>query len=227
MKPKFHTGHSLGLIVVGCSLAGLSTQSALAINYTWDGGGGDANWGTAANWNPDGAPTPSSGNSLIFAGTTLLTPINNYGDGDDFQNITFSAGAGAFTISTTGFAGPGTFNNFTGGLTINGGILLLSGVFLNLTHSSTDIVGSLTLGGVLQSNGVYDASNSGGRITGTSAIQVGALGGFALWSSINAGGQASNLDFDNDGVENEVEYFMGQTGSSFTANPGIVNNKVT
>ena len=173
-------------------------------------------------------------------------------------------GAGTETLkSTTGFAGPGTFNNFTGGLTINGGTLLLSdagngklinslscdpnitattanlalettllantqtlakiiggsgnvvvtaanlgtivlsqantysgnttvaggtlslttaslsntgalsvasGAFLILTHSSTDIVGSLTLGGVLQPNGVYDASNSGGRITGTGVI---------------------------------------------------------
>jgi len=28
-------------------------------------------------------------------------------------------------------------------------------------------------------------------------------------------------------VKNGVEYFMGQTGSTFTANPGIVNNKIT
>ncbi|MES2921035.1 MAG: autotransporter-associated beta strand repeat-containing protein [Verrucomicrobiota bacterium] len=53
------------------------------------------------------------------------------------------------------------------------------------------------------------------------------IAGYASWAGTNAGGQASNLDFDNDGVRNGVEYFMGATGSSFTANPGIVNNKVT
>lgn len=230
-------------------------------------------------------------------------------------------GLGTQTLkSTTAFAGPGTFNNFTGGLTINGGTLLLSdagngklinslacdpalnsatatlalentlaantqtlgkvisgignvlvtaanvgtivlnqsntysgntsvaggtlgltnpglsntghvtvaaGAFLNLTHTETDVVGSLTLDGVLQPAGVYDASNSGGRITGTGKIQVGTVSGFALWSSINAGGQAADLDFDHDGVKNGVEYFMGETGSTFTANPGIVNNTVT
>ena len=30
-----------------------------------------------------------------------------------------------------------------------------------------------------------------------------------------------------DGVTNGVEYFMGATGSSFTANPGLVNGSVT
>lgn len=151
-----------------------------------------------------------SGNVVVTAanlGTIVLSQANTYSG-----NTTVAGG----TLSLT-----------TASLSNTGALSVASGAFLNLTHSSTDIVGSLTLGGVLQPNGVYDASNSGGRITGTGAIQVGALGGFALWSSINAGGQASNLDFDNDGVENGVEYFMGQTGSSFTANPGIVNNKVT
>ena len=47
-------------------------------------------------------------------------------------------------------------------------------------------------------------------------------GGFDAWASANgATGQTSQQDHDNDGVENGVEYFMGQTGSSFTAMPGL------
>lgn len=151
-----------------------------------------------------------SGNVVVTAanvGTIVLSQANTY--------------SGNTTVSG------GTLGLTTASLSNTGAVSVASGAFLNLTHNSTDIVGSLTLGGVLQPNGVYDASNSSGRITGTGKIQVGSLSGFALWSSINAGGQAANLDYDNDGVKNGVEYFMGQTGSSFTANPGIVNNKVT
>jgi len=52
-------------------------------------------------------------------------------------------------------------------------------------------------------------------------------GGYTAWAATNAGGQAANLDYDHDGVSNGVEYFMGKTGSSFTANPSVAGGKVT
>lgn len=52
-------------------------------------------------------------------------------------------------------------------------------------------------------------------------------GGYADWADDNAGGQTADLDFDNDGVSNGVEYFMGETGTSFTPNPGIVAGTIT
>jgi hypothetical protein len=45
--------------------------------------------------------------------------------------------------------------------------------------------------------------------------------GYEGWAENYAGNQAADLDFDNDGVPNGVEYFMGEIGSTFTANPGI------
>ena len=45
--------------------------------------------------------------------------------------------------------------------------------------------------------------------------------GFATWAATNAPGQTPDQDHDNDGVENGIEYFMGETGSSFTAMPGL------
>jgi autotransporter-associated beta strand protein len=48
--------------------------------------------------------------------------------------------------------------------------------------------------------------------------------GYASWAAINAGGQDPNLDFDLDGVQNGVEFFMGETGSTFTANPAVVTS---
>jgi hypothetical protein len=44
-------------------------------------------------------------------------------------------------------------------------------------------------------------------------------GTYGAWASANAGGQTADLDFDGDGVANGLEYFMGETGSTFTANP--------
>jgi hypothetical protein len=49
---------------------------------------------------------------------------------------------------------------------------------------------------------------------------------YAAWATENAGSQAANLDWDNDGVSNGVEFFMG-AASGFTANPGLVGSTVT
>ena len=50
--------------------------------------------------------------------------------------------------------------------------------------------------------------------------------GYAPWADTNAGGQTIDLDYDNDGVSNGVEYFMN-AAPGFTANPGFVGNTVT
>jgi hypothetical protein len=51
-------------------------------------------------------------------------------------------------------------------------------------------------------------------------------GAYASWATANAGGQTANLDYDNDGVPNGVEYFMN-AAPGFTANPGLVGNTVS
>jgi hypothetical protein len=50
---------------------------------------------------------------------------------------------------------------------------------------------------------------------------------YAFWASRNAGGQTADLDWDNDGVTNGVEYFMN-AAPGFTANPVLdSSNKIT
>ena len=44
---------------------------------------------------------------------------------------------------------------------------------------------------------------------------------YSTWASTNAPGQTPDQDYDHDGVQNGIEYFMGKTGSSFTAMPGL------
>jgi len=62
---------------------------------TWDGGGDDALWSNATNWVGDVAPTLPA--SLIFAGSTRLTPANDLTEAT-VTNLAFAAGAGAFTL---------------------------------------------------------------------------------------------------------------------------------
>jgi hypothetical protein len=49
---------------------------------------------------------------------------------------------------------------------------------------------------------------------------------YADWAATNAGGQTAELDWDNDGVTNGVEFFMN-AAPGVTANPGLVDNTVT
>jgi autotransporter-associated beta strand protein len=53
---------------------------------TWDGGGTDNNWTTAANWVGDVAPQP--GDDLVFPdGVSRLTNANNFPAGTEFNSI--------------------------------------------------------------------------------------------------------------------------------------------
>ncbi|MES2920606.1 MAG: autotransporter-associated beta strand repeat-containing protein [Verrucomicrobiota bacterium] len=52
--------------------------------------------------------------------------------------------------------------------------------------------------------------------------------GYSGWAATNAGGQTKDLDFDNDGVANGIEYFMGLLlGNGFTASPALTGGTVT
>ena len=105
----------------------------------------------------------------------------------------------------------------------------------NLNYVGTKVVASLTLGGVPKTvAGTYGSVASGATFQDDTYFTTGSTGtvtvasGFSGWASTNAPGQTPGQDYDNDGVENGMEYFMGQTGSSFTAMPGLdATNKVT
>ena len=80
----------------------LAFPSAMRAQNSWNGGGGDNNWGTGANW-VGGAPTPGTTSDIAFAGTTRTNPFNNYTAYDDFRNVLFASGAGTFSVTGTRF----------------------------------------------------------------------------------------------------------------------------
>ena len=63
---------------------------------------------------------------------------------------------------------------------------------------------------------------SGGQTDTLRLVYLGGNAAYAIWSATHAGSQKPDLDFDNDGVPNGVEFFIGQTGSAFTAIPSLV-----
>jgi autotransporter-associated beta strand protein len=108
-----------------------------------------------------------------------------------------------------------------------------SGATLDLNFSGTDTVKNLFIGATQQAAGVYGALSSGAQfeiaqISGTGTITVTrGPGGYSTWAESNAGDQLPDLDFDQDGVSNGVEYFLNAP-AGFTANPQLnASNTIT
>ncbi len=118
------------------------------------------------------------------AGITGTTRINKTGNG-----TVLLPGSHSYTGNTIVDAGTLTLDSpfLADGSTVS----IDDDAFLNLTHADYDFVNSLVLDGVaVTANGIYDSSNTGGRITGSGKIVV-FSGGLNRWTG------ASDLSWDN------------------------------
>ena len=198
--------------------------------------------GTSANDLSLGANTVSLG---AAAGTTRTITTNGSATltvGGIISNGTTANGlikAGTGVLSLTGA------NTYTGDTTVNAGVLAVNGNAIANTNkliinggkvspTGTEVVDTLYFGATQQALGTWGATGSTAthiddtHFTGTGVVSVtnGPVG-YASWGDVYAPGQTIDQDHDNDGVANGIEYFMGQIGSSFTANPAPVNGTVT
>ena len=106
------------LACVGFSLLALAT-SAWGVTRTWDGGGGDNAWGTAANWSSDTVPATNDQARLVPL-TVPIQLVSNQIVGDlqfsGTPNATMVEGLGqTLTIATGKISGNGNGSQ-TGGL---------------------------------------------------------------------------------------------------------------
>jgi len=148
------------------------------------------------------------------------------------------SGTGTLTLSGT--------NTYTGATTVRGGTLVINGSSLADASSlvidggvvactGSEVVDTLFFGSIQQVAGTWGSTLSTAthkddtRFSGTGVVVVttGAGGQYSTWAATHAGGGSPDDDHDGDGVRNGVEYFMNATGSTFTANPGVVAGKVT
>jgi fibronectin-binding autotransporter adhesin len=85
-------------------LFALRTPAAAQTTYTWNGGGANGNWSTAANWGGT-APVSSLTDTIIaLAGATnTSTTIDaSYGATLQIRGLSFAAGASPFTVASAG-----------------------------------------------------------------------------------------------------------------------------
>ena len=115
-----------------------------------------------------------------------------------------------YTNNTTSTPGNKACDNTAG---IIGDSWVLGNNYVLFEDVVPDVNGKITIDGY--SSGGYRLPLSGFQL-----VEVVAANDYNAWATTN-GATTPDQDHDNDGVENGVEYFMGQTGSSFTAMNGL------
>ncbi|MBA3784063.1 MAG: VCBS repeat-containing protein [Acidobacteria bacterium] len=143
---------------------------------TWDGGGANGNWSTAANWVGDVAPV--AGDNLVFPATAAqFSTINN------LSTFTFSS----LTIEGGNYTIGGNTLNLTNGLTVNGGtqalntlVVIANSQTFRAAQNSTVTIGILFIASgfpnpftlTLDGEGIFGI----GIITGTGSLTKNGLG---------------------------------------------------
>ena len=151
--------------ILRTTIAAVCTVYACTANaavFTWDGGGADNNWQTAANWVGDVAPDSDGTASLVFAGGAAKTTANNFPAGTAFASLALNNTA-AFTLSGNGITltGPLTAATTAAAITDTLALPVALGGDLAITADSNH---AITSSGVI--SGPYGLTKSGaGNLT--------------------------------------------------------------
>lgn len=173
--------------------------TATAQNFTWDGGGGDGNWSTAANW-AGTAPGNNFVDDVIFNNAVNLNSNNDLTGGrvTGTRALYFQDGAGAFVL---------TGNAITAGGNIESRSAANPVVDLNLILNGTRRITERNGGGIIVSGVI---SETGGSRELQIATVLGAEGNATGVTLSGANtytgdtrvlfGSTLNLDFDRAGA---------------------------
>jgi fibronectin-binding autotransporter adhesin len=197
------------------------------------------------------APNEYTGPTSVEAGSLIINGDHSGATG--ITSVDFGAGLGGDGIINAatyadGAEFPWTVADWTaaptldaGSVTIDGELTVVVGenalanftdadaTFTILSASSLTVTTPAALAvdasAFTSGDGTWDVQQNGNTLE--LVYTAAAAGGYTDWADAYASGQSADLDHDNDGVSNGVEYFMGETGSTFTANPGVIDGKVT
>jgi fibronectin-binding autotransporter adhesin len=174
---------------------------------TWDGGGGNDLWSTAANWSGDVAPLVDD--YLVFAGTTRLTPSNDYTADTRFGSITFNNTAGAFTLSGNRITLGGSITNSDADAQT-----ISLPIILSATRTIDAASGSIVLSGIISgTGGLTKAGANQLTLSGSSANTYSGL------TTVNAG----RLHLNKSSGVNAIPGNLTNAGGQITFNSTLLN----
>ncbi len=153
-------------------ILGLFSINAFSAVRTWDGGGADANWQTAANWVGDVAP--AANDDLVFPATaTQFSTNNNFFFLTNFNSIAID---GNYTI------GGNPLRLGAGGLTVAGGTQAINtAITLNGAQTFSAAAGSTTTIAILS------VGSFAWRIEGAGSFGIGLISGSGGINKVGSG----------------------------------------
>jgi hypothetical protein len=217
------------LLAVGC-VASLATQALAQLPRPWDGGGGNNNWTTAANWADDIYPSGSFGDFAVIdngatvvinsnLASTIPSPDSPPGGLNVSNNSALQVtGSGAFSTDISGGGVTGA-TSFT-----TGGTLTVQGAAASYTAPSLTFAG----GGVFNPS-ITSASQGLVSISGNLTAGGGVLRptfGFSpaaqSWVLADAGSITGSFTLDT----SAVTLPLGRTLTTSVASGGVNGNQL-
>ena len=137
------------LLLTGGSFLRVTHVDAAAL--TWDGGGGDNNWSTCANWTSDTCPV--SGDTVTFNSTSTKASTIDGAWGGTVAGITVTTGysgtitvARSLVVNGTYSQSTGTFDAGSNSVDMNGAFTLSGGIY-TASSGTTTHSGAMTISG--------------------------------------------------------------------------------
>ena len=200
---------------------------------------------TAAEWNGGATPNWRAGSILQWNLVGFANPGDTIGTVNSASFTIMGKSADGNTYKVYRLKAP-----ITGSATWNSKPQLDTSAFVSFTMAANYALQTIDVSSLLANNGglqtfglavLFDSGSGGDNFWSTAynnwpaytsqnklsaSYTIGAPAGYSSWATTNVGGQTAELDYDNDGVSNGIEFFM-DSDPGFTANPSLVGNTVT
>ncbi len=208
----------------------LFSSNTFSAVKTWDGGGADANWQTAANWVGDTAP--ATNDDLIFpANAVQFTTNNNFFILTNFNSIAID---GSYTIGGNPLRIASSLTVTSGTQAINTAISLTGGQTFTANGASLTTIALLSVGGAgltldgTGSLGIGLISGAGAIIkNGAGASLIASSSGYSGAITVNNGIFVVDANIPNSAVTinnpNVTTGTLGLSGFGGTGTVGTVN----
>jgi autotransporter-associated beta strand protein len=212
-------------LVKGTTNYGLMTPISAA---TWNGGGANGNWSTAANW---GSTTLAANVPLVFGGSSELASNNDSAANTEYAGITFAAGAGQFVITGNAINLAGNIVNNSGNLqTIATSLAMQAGTTFNAASDDVVIGGGISGAYALTKTGSHTVTLTGSNtytgatIVSAGTLVIGAPGALPSNTSVSITGSSVMQLAQNSGLATLTSLAMSSTGQLDITNNAIIIN---